>query len=151
MKQDLTGKAEMIALAHTVKMPVLRPDLEILSQSALSYKGHQARTYLLRKEIKFPMEYWWPIIVISRKESPRSQKASYLGQGRSWFHPVERLGTRNDISTPIRQARLMSNSLSIFDMCRAGMFLSFTYSLSTHPSIGFDPNHPLGSLTPDHR
>src|SRR5258708_3213638 len=95
------------------------------------------------------MEGWRPVIVISRKESSRSQNTSDLGQGRSRFHPVERLGSSDDISTSIRQARLMSNPFSILDMFRVGMALDFAYSLGTHVGIGFNPNHPLGPLTPD--
>src|SRR5579859_5959926 len=92
------------------------------------------------------MDCWWRIIVISRKESSGSQNPSDLGQRRSWFHPVERLGTRDDVSTPIRQASLMSNSLSILDVCRVGMVLDFAHSLDTHVSIRLDTNHPLGPL-----
>src|SRR5258708_7649622 len=43
----------------------------------------------------------------------------------------------------------MSNSLSILDMCCVGMVLDFVDGLFPHVGIGFDPNHQLGSLTPD--
>src|SRR6266700_2438734 len=95
------------------------------------------------------MECWWSIIVIRSKESSGSQNPSDLGQGRSRFHPVERLGSSDDISAPIRQARLMSHSLMILDLCRVGMVLDFVDGLFPHVGIGFDPNHPLGPLTPD--
>src|SRR5689334_10117954 len=95
------------------------------------------------------MDGWRPIIVIGRKESSGSQDPSDLGQGRRRFHPVERLGSRDDISAPIRQASPMSHPLSILDMCRVGMALDFAYGLLTHVGIGFDPNHPPGPLTPD--
>src|SRR6059058_2896473 len=84
MKQHLTGEAEVSALAHAVQMPVLRPHLEGMRQPALP--------------IKLPMECWWPIIVIRSKESSGSQNPSDLGQGRRRFHPVQRLGSSDDIS-----------------------------------------------------
>src|SRR5258708_13388330 len=43
----------------------------------------------------------------------------------------------------------MSNSLSDTDMCCVGMVLDFLDGLFPHVGIGFDPNHQLGSLTPD--
>jgi hypothetical protein len=95
------------------------------------------------------MDCWWRIIVIRRKESSGSENPSDLGQGRSRFHPVKRLGSSDDISTPIRQARLMSYSLSILDMGRMGMVLDFVDGLFPHVGIGFDPHHQLGPLTPE--
>ncbi len=95
------------------------------------------------------MDCWWPIIVIRRKESSGSQNPSDLGQGRSRFHPMERLGSSDDISAFIRQARLMSKPLSILDMCCVGMVLDVVCGLFPHVGIGFDPNHPLSPLTPD--
>src|SRR5258708_12485402 len=94
------------------------------------------------------MEGWWPIIVIRRKESSGSQNPRDLGQGRSRFHPVERLGSSDDISAPIRQARLISNSLSILDMCCVGMALDFVDGLFPHVGIAFLPTHPPPSPTP---
>ena len=127
MKQHLAGEAEVSALAQGVERFVLRPDLEALSQPASPYKLHVAQTSLLSEPIKLPMDCWWRIIVIRRKESSGSQNPSDLGQGRRRFHPVERLGSSDDISASIRQARLMSHPLSILDMGCVGMVLDFFF------------------------
>src|SRR5205823_14629023 len=95
------------------------------------------------------MDCWWRIIVIRRKESSGSENPSDLGQGRSRLHPVERLSSSDDISTSIRQARLMSKPLSILDMGCVGMALDVVCGLFPHVGIGFDPNHPLCPLTAD--
>src|SRR5579885_956267 len=95
------------------------------------------------------MDGWRRIIVIRSKESSGSQNPNNLGQGRRWFHPVERLGSRNNIRAPIRQARLLSQPLSILNLCRVGRVPGFAYGLVPHISIGFDPNHPLSPLAPD--
>ena len=149
MKQHLTGEAEVSALAQGVDRFVLRPDLEALSQSVLPDKLHESHSNLLGKPIKLPMDCWWQIIIIRCKESSGSQNPGDLGQGRCRLHPVERLGSSDDISTPIRQASPMSKPISILDVCREGMALDFAYGLFAHVGVGFDPNHPLGPLTPD--
>src|SRR5215469_3887508 len=95
------------------------------------------------------MDGWWKIIVVRRKESSRSQNPGNLGQGRRWLHPVERLGSRDDIRAPIRQARPMSQPLSILDMYCERMALDFVDGLFQHVGIGLDPNHLLGPLPPD--
>src|SRR5256885_9490445 len=107
-KHLLAVEAEDNDHTQGVERFVLRPHLEGMRQPASPDKLHEAQTSLLSEPIKLPMDCWWRIIVIRRKESCGSENTSDLGQGRRRFHPVERLGSSDDISAFIRQARLMS-------------------------------------------
>src|SRR5579859_2379503 len=147
MQQHLAREAEVAAVTHAIEMGLLRPFWEIPLRCAdPSCVGvHEGEVDLL----KLPVERWWPVIIVGCEEPTGPQNTRNLGQRRGRLHPMKRLGSRDDISTRIGQASLMSNSLLILDMCRVGMVLDFAYRLGTHICIGFDPNHPLGPFTPD--
>src|SRR5262249_55565426 len=125
MKKEFAREAEVAAVTHAIEVGILRPSREIPSKSTLPHKLVEMVVSFLVHLLELPVERWRPVVIVGSEEPTGPQNRSDLGQGRSRFHPVERLGGGDDVRAPIRQARLMSHPLSILDLGCIGMALEF--------------------------